>query len=116
MKACPKGSHLITVRELAEIAQTRGAAGIVEVEDYDPKMKNFKMISATTSSGDREVFYYGYAGYQRPSGDLGLMFWSSSLDWDNKKKVYSIDNDGFIYNGILPTNYLGVMCVRDQSH
>ena len=70
-----QGQHLPSARELAQLAQSLGAAGISETakDGYHP-------VSAKNADGKADTFYFRYAGYNRPAGDLGNnWFWSSSV-------------------------------------
>jgi hypothetical protein len=85
MTACPQGTHLPTIRELAELSKANGAKGILELNQLDPKKKlpagYYGVHGAINPDGKKDSFYYNPSGYVRPSGDLGKnWFWSSSID------------------------------------
>lgn len=81
MKACPEGTRLPTIRELAKISQTRGAKGILEANQDDEIPAGYEKISAINFDGQEDEFYFSREGYKHPEGDLGesWMFWSSSV-------------------------------------
>lgn len=71
------GSHLPSARELAQFSVNLGAKGIVEVcdagDDYCQK------IEAKNIDGKNDSFYFSSAGYRPPEGDLGKVWFLSSL-------------------------------------
>lgn len=70
-----RGMHLPSARELAQLAASRGAAGISETAK-----NGYYPVSAINADGKVDDFYVSYAGYNSPSGDLGNnWFWSSSV-------------------------------------
>ena len=90
-----RGFRLPTARELAQVSQSRGAAGIREtahvgVVRTDPAVQ--QEITAMRKEGYAPFyahdgihptsvdFYYSYVGYQRPAGEEGsiIFFWSST--------------------------------------
>lgn len=93
MKACPRGTHLSTVRELAELGRANGAKRIWEpsYEDVPGGYHEYSVInlyvnrSFSDPEGARDRFYYNPQGYNYPSyiPDLGnIWLWSSSSHFD----------------------------------
>jgi uncharacterized protein (TIGR02145 family) len=73
-----QGAHLPSARELALLAMSLGARGIVDSCGSD----NRRCFSykAENADGSYDSFKFSYEGYQRPAGDLGdNWFWSSSV-------------------------------------
>ncbi|MCM2279985.1 MAG: hypothetical protein NDJ89_18080 [Oligoflexia bacterium] len=104
LNACPSGKHLPTARELAELSQTNGAKGIMEIDaakslGADPEApprqgSNLSFYQKTGydlidtfvphSNGIRDRFYFNPSGYKQPdsigcSGGQGIWSWSASL-------------------------------------
>jgi len=100
------GTRLPTIRELALYAQSLGAKGIretahvgvastdsaVQAEIAQMKGDHYEAIYTLNSSKEMTVdFYYSYAGFKVPTGDLGY-FWlySSSVYVINPKMNYTL--------------------------
>lgn len=76
-----QGQHLPSARELAQLATSMGAAGILETS-VGPGYTH--LVRARNADGKVDVFYYSYAGYKPPVGDLGNQwFWSSSREYND---------------------------------
>ncbi len=106
-----QGMHLPSARELAELSASLGAAGISET----PKA-GYYLVSAINADGKSDKFYFSYAGYKRPAGDLGNnWFWSSSVDSSNSDYAYYLYGiNGFVDVFFLDHNKLAVRCVDDR--
>ena len=109
----PNSNHLPSARELAQLAQSMGAAGISETakDGYDP-------VNAVNADGKNDSFYFNYSGYQQPAGDLGNnWFWSSSVVSNNSDRS---GNAFFLYgdNGVVGNyprgHHYSVRCARGQ--
>ena len=108
------GQHLPSARELAQLATSMGATGISETAK-----DGYHQVNAKNADGKVDSFYFSYAGYKRPSGNLGNhWFWSSSVDLSDPKVelVFSGDNGDV---GVDPRDdyYYGVnpfRCARGQ--
>lgn len=81
--ACPSGTRMPTLREFAHYGQAKGAKGILEVNQVDPRKppagyNSFDFYNVEDGSND--AFYYNAEGFQRrPDDEYGnLYFWSSS--------------------------------------
>lgn len=84
-----RGSRLPTARELVKEAEKYGGK-LLEVSDYEDKkipdgfVKNDFHKVTSIENEKTDTFYYSYAHYQRPKGDIGYYWtWSSSLHPDN---------------------------------
>lgn len=97
MKACPSGTHLPTIRELAEEAHANGSKEILELNQVNPQQvpDDYEKISAINSDGTQGEFYYNnddLDGYEVEW--LGSnWFWSSSI---HSHPMFS-DVDFYIY-------------------
>lgn len=119
MKACPAGTHLPTIRELAKESQARGAIGILEVNqgNSDGVPTGYYKISAINPNGQKDEFYFNCEGYKRPNGDLGNnWFWSSSLHSNYSDFGYLLNGgSGFVGYGDSPdNNNPAVLCVHGR--
>lgn len=81
-KACSsRGMHLPTLRELAELAEQRGAKGLKELHAIEePDLAaGYVLHTPTNPDGKRDDFYYNRRGYREPDRKvIGEIFWSSS--------------------------------------
>lgn len=95
-----QGAHLPSARELAQLSKSFGARGIVRSCGLDKKCLSILAINA---DGTSDSFNYSYAGYQRPSGDLGDgWFWSSSVLPVVSNGAYGLNTDyGAIDVGVV---------------
>jgi hypothetical protein len=84
------GSRLPTARELALVAISHGACGILSPSDYAsyegtercPKSHYYRRtVAVSTQEPAGDDFYFSADGYQRPRGEAGnyYWFWSSSV-------------------------------------
>lgn len=84
VEACPKDSHLPSIRELAVASQDRGAKGILELNQVtsgDTPPSGYFMVSVINPDRKLDAFYFNPEGYRRPDGEFGnLLLWSSSID------------------------------------
>jgi hypothetical protein len=89
--ACKKAGkgRLTTARELAMLAKSRGAKGILEMSQVDPEreaagdyfMQGYFLKSTINPDGKRDQFYYSAKGYTPPADkDEQLIFAVSSID------------------------------------
>src|SRR6185437_3321572 len=62
---CPRGTHVPSIRELAEISQQKGAK-ILEVSAGKPPA-GFDLIDAVNADGKRDQFYYRDIASLNPS-------------------------------------------------
>jgi uncharacterized protein (TIGR02145 family) len=121
MLACPHGTHLPTIRELAVLSQASGAKGILEVSQVDPNAvpAGYRKVSAINPNGQKDEFYFNHEGYKRPSGDLANnMFWSSSVVADDRYSdnsyygYFFYGGEGWVsYYVNLSSGNLAVRCV-----
>jgi hypothetical protein len=110
LRACPVGSHLPTIRELAMESHTLGAGGILEI---DPALPNqapvgYVKIAALNADGKTDQFYFSWDGYRTPDGDLGDGWvWSSSLVTDQSSDAFvsSLHYGGIFSSGRDDANY-----------
>jgi hypothetical protein len=131
-----KGLRLPTVRELAGLAQSRGAKGFVN-EPYAEDRETAEFVTRVTATDDGQSidFFYSNQGYQFKTESRNLpldylgnntwrqgnWFWSSSksiscpLDGTAKFCAWSLDAG----NGKLSDHYetipLGTLCVKDKK-
>jgi hypothetical protein len=107
-----QGAHLPSARELAQLAMSLGARGIVESCGSD---MNCYPVNATNADGSSDAFNFSYTGYRRPAGELGRnWFLSSSVaPYDSNYVFYLYGVYGFVYH-----YYRGgdsaVSCVSDR--
>lgn len=103
-----QGIHLPSARELAQLSQSMGAAGVSETAK-----DGYNLISAKNADGKIDNFYFNYAGYSRPTGDLGNNWlWSSSVNSYGSDYAYglygSYGDVDYVYHTYL---YGAVRCV-----
>jgi hypothetical protein len=105
-----QGQHLPSARELAQLAQSMGAAGISETAK-----DGYYLVNAVNADGKYDSFYFNYSGYQQPAGDLGNnWFWSSSVDSSNSGGAFVLRGHyGFVYYGPRGLSD-AVRCARGQ--
>lgn len=106
--ACPTGTHLPSIRELAVLSESQGAKGLLELNQIvgGAVPAGYALISAAGNTLDR--FYFNPEGYHPIAGDLGnYWFWSSS--------IFSQDEDSaYIFNG--KNGAVGTLEFRDYSY
>ena len=91
--SCPASTHLPTIRELAIETQSRGAKGILEVTQVNPKKvpRGYDLIQSMNVAGQLDQFYFSYEGYNSPytgpEADLGTIFWSRSWLYDYEPQM-----------------------------
>lgn len=116
--------HLPTIRELARFGKSRGARGIVEVDqirDQD-REAGAVLVTATNPDGKKDAFYYSPVGYvTRTDEGKEQSYWSSSTcvgcvvggPEAGGTSSYSFDSNGEIQDHY---NYLGfaVRCLPDR--
>lgn len=109
LKVCPAGTHLPTVRELAKYGQSRGARGIIEI-DQCKKLPNFppnysiERYLATGQYNGPDEFCYDSSGYTAPNipadqNDLGYLptYWTSTPGWMNDTIFIFFQQTGSIW-------------------
>lgn len=118
------GLHLPTAREVALLAQSLGAKGILETsftdisvkmnevktEILEKKAQGYYPIYKLNSQRQTVVdFYYSEEGYVRPEGDTGkYWFWTYSLQPADKNYAYVlISTNGRITSDYNPVMYAG---------
>jgi hypothetical protein len=106
-----QGLHLPSIRELAQLSQSMGAAGISQTAK-----DGYYHVNAKNADGKADSFYFRYAGYNRPAGDLGdIWFWSSSVDlYDPDFGFILYGYDGAIESTMLAYGRCSVLCARGQ--
>lgn len=103
-----QGQRLPSIRELAQLAQSLGNAGISETPS-----DGYYQVNARNSDGKTDSFYYSNAGYLRPTGEWHRGFWSSSVDPDNYRWAFFLDGkNGGIYRISSGHPYFAVRCAR----
>ena len=121
--ACPDGTHLPNVRELAKIAQELGAKGILETSDIKDGVvpEGYTKICGKSGDRDEDEFYYNYNGYKRPAGDLGKnWFWSSSrVGCEGTSGAFNLNGEfGFIMSDDTNESqfyYTAIRCIKDPQ-
>jgi hypothetical protein len=111
--------RLPTARELAQVSQSLGAQGIIEVKDVSEKDKEngYYLLKGSDSEGNSDHFYFSHKGYERPAGDLGIKwFWSSSVHPHFSNSAYSLYGVwGHVdYVGRSVDSNSAVRCVRSR--
>ncbi len=113
------GMHLPSARELAQLASRQctsdiagkepcGAAGISETAK-----DGYYQLNAQNADGQSDIFYFSYAGYKRPAGDLGNhSFWSSSVFPNNSSRAFFLSGDHGYVDYDLYQNYYFYYAVR----
>lgn len=115
-KACPTGTHLPSIRELAELSQKSGSKGILERNQVDPIRvpAGYHKISAINSDGKWDEFYFSNDGYEPPAGDLGSnWFWSSSSSFYGAAYCYALRDTGEPY-WVRHESRNAVRCIANQ--
>ena len=106
-----QGKRLPSIRELAQLASSMGAAGISETakEGYFP-------INAINADGKVDNFYFSYSGYNSPANDLGKhWFWSSSFfsGQSNLACILSGHSGAVFYEELDVEGNVALRCVVD---
>ena len=100
LRACPEGTHLPTIREMAAAGHGLGARGLLEPEEAKAANypEGYAKIDSINANDNEDEFYFNYNGYKTPAGDLGKnWFWTSSRvvsghqDYDESKKAYYVN-------------------------
>lgn len=116
LNACPNGTHLPTVRELALDAQARGAQGVLEAGQGSVPSR-YDMIASINPDGFKDIFYFNFDDYSRPLGDsYKVWFWSSSIGSSYTTAAYHIHGG----SGDIASTWRGgvfhaVRCFPDQA-
>jgi hypothetical protein len=104
------GGRLPTIRELAQMARSSGAKGIVKECTTDDR-HCYENIDITNPDYKEDHFFYSATGYKRPSDDRGRdWFWSSSVytfghNYESSFYAYYFQNvTGYI--GLRDRDYL----------
>ena len=107
-----QGAHLPSARELVQLSMSFGARGIVDSCSQDNQCYR---ILATNAEGSQDEFYFSYAGYQRPVGDLGNnWFWSSSVFSLTHDYAFSLYGDGGEVDYDYRYDFNAVRCVAGR--
>lgn len=113
MQACPAGMRLPTARELAKWAASRGAKGILEVNQVDPRATpaGYQLISVVDPDGKNDSFFYSYEGYESTiEKHQKYDFWTSSSRPDNQYDAAQLTYFGMIYN-YTKSGFGSVLCL-----
>ena len=107
--SCPFGTHLPTAREFAERSESFGAQGILKNVDGSSvtleQVQNgsvnlpsdYNLIQAVNDNNKKDYFYFSFKGFRNPGGDLGKIFWSSSLvEYDSDQAYAFFGTDGYV--------------------
>lgn len=101
-----KGMRLPTARELARLAQGRGAEGISTTR----KAAHYNLIKGSDIGGHPDYFFFSSKGHESPAGDLGSKsLWSSST-LTSSVSGFKLDALSLNSNGSLVRAY------RDNGH
>ncbi len=105
----PFDGHVPSIRELAEIAQEKGAKGI-----FESRVKGYAQINALNLNNVEDKFYFNHTGFRR--GILGSQnIWSSSLKLPiEDRKAFSLGESGVILDSFAESGKGAVMCIFDQ--
>ena len=79
LRACPAGSHLPTLRELAKKAEAWGAIGVWEAGPYVPSGEGYGLMVVVNPDGQMDGFSFSSRGYRSQFNDV-VGFWSSSVE------------------------------------
>jgi len=105
-----KGQHLPSARELAQLATSMGAVGISETAK-----DGYYQVSAKNADGKVDSFYFSYAGYNRPAGNLGSnWYWSSSVDASVSGGGFALYGDVGVVDVDSRDDISAVRCARGQ--
>ena len=105
LKACPIGTHLPSLRELANECKMRGAQIFEKSQiDFDNIPSGYQYFRAVGIDGFEDFFYLDSSGYQSPGGELGAHgFWSASYELYGDEVGYVVDGAtcevDFVYLG-----------------
>lgn len=123
-KACAaRGMRLPTFRELAELAVTRGAKGIIETSDFTPEHhgKAYFLVKPLNPDGFQDAFYYNSIGYKEPVFQAARAeFWSSStcvncvIGGEGGNSAYSMDAETGDARDRYADVTLAVRCVGEE--
>lgn len=111
LTACPQGTRLPTIHEVAIYNQSRGALGILELNQIkDNKIPpGYLKVEALNPDGSKNTFYYNYIGYKNSAERKWRNpFWSSSVDDGYGLGTYGTTGDIFGYD---PAGLCAVRCV-----
>jgi hypothetical protein len=111
---CPRGTHLATMREVANYAMSLGAKGFVDSTGFDHG--TVRSYYFQDDNGHRDNFSYDNAGYRPPSGDLALeSIWTQSSKnnyLDTFAGVFNLGNGTF--SELYKQQDFAVACVKSQ--
>ncbi len=121
LNACPAGTHLSTIRELAGMSQSMGAKGILETSEVkDGNVPDgYYLVYGKNPDGGYDKFYFNNNGYKRPEGYFGpVRIWSSSDYLYSGLHAYALN----LLNGYVVYRYIysrddhaaAVRCVVDR--
>jgi hypothetical protein len=114
LRACPTGTHLPSLRELANECKMRGAQIFEKSQiDFDNIPSGYQQFRAVGVDGVEDFFYLDSSGYQNPGGELGAHgFWSASYELYGDEVGYVVDGAtcevDFVYLG---TQLAAVRCL-----
>lgn len=125
LSACPSGTHLPSIRELAEEAKDFGAKGIlqrsVDPNNIPPGYTHFLAVNAEEAKDD---FYYSNDGYKDEvqlsigGGPAPTCVWSSSEMLTTPSDVYAMLLEtcyGAVdYGDILPGAKCAIQCFQNR--
>lgn len=102
-----QGMRLPSIRELAELLVSMGAAGVSETVKTGSVY-----VSSKNADGSADGFYFTNTGYHAPNLDFARnKFWSSSLGSSFSSDVYFIDGSGGYMDAIYRDETYAVRCV-----
>ncbi len=105
-----QGQHLPSARELAQLATSRGAAGISETAK-----NGYYQVNAKNADGKVDSFYFRNSGYIRPADDLGNnWFWSSSVVLNRPDYAFDLYGGNGHVGYVYRDNLHAVRCERGQ--
>lgn len=99
IRACPKGTHLPSIREYARLTQSLGAMGVLEVSQVDVNHipAKYELQSWKVSEKKRDAFYYNHNGYPVDNKLVDVWYWTSSEEADSDLIYVMYDDGGFFY-------------------
>ena len=90
-KACPRGTHLPSIREMTKDAQANGARGILEAWQVKEAPEGYVEINAMKSNGKIDHFFFNPSGYRYRDSEeeIGMhYFWTTSPSVEDRNNQY----------------------------
>lgn len=115
-----QGAHLASARELAQIAMSHGAKGIVEIAGDKPN-GNYQLVEATDRDGISDSFYFSVDRYNAYNADPStgsiyyMRIWTSSNNSRNPKQpLHLLVQIGGFQSNFGADQKLAVICMPGE--